>query len=164
LVVGPPLLVEVGGFHLIWWRRSSRASISSAAWSFCRVRRDPLALSITAAFIAENVRGRAGGEPWPNRSGICAGPAVRPSHAPRHPSAGAPRDRAAADQPVPQPDQNSSLAVVIGYPELVSVFMGGSHRTGRRSAIGITMAVYLAISLLIRVHELVQPPHRWWRE
>jgi general L-amino acid transport system permease protein len=47
--------------------------------------------------------------------------------------------------------KNSSLAVVIGYPELVSVFMGTVlNQTGQAvEVIGITMAVYLVISLVI---------------
>jgi len=47
--------------------------------------------------------------------------------------------------------KNSSLAVVIGYPELVSVFMGTVlNQTGQAvEVIAITMGVYLAISLAI---------------
>lgn len=47
--------------------------------------------------------------------------------------------------------KNSSLAVFIGYPELVSVFAGTSlNQTGQAvETIAITMAVYLVISLLI---------------
>ena len=47
--------------------------------------------------------------------------------------------------------KNSSLAVVIGYPELVSVFMGTVlNQTGQAvEVIAITMSVYLIISLVI---------------
>ena len=47
--------------------------------------------------------------------------------------------------------KNSSLAVVIGYPELVSVFMGTVlNQTGQAvEVIAITMGVYLVISLSI---------------
>ena len=47
--------------------------------------------------------------------------------------------------------KNSSLAVIIGYPELVSVFMGTVlNQTGQAvEVIAITMGVYLVISLLI---------------
>jgi general L-amino acid transport system permease protein len=47
--------------------------------------------------------------------------------------------------------KNSSLATAIGYPDLVSVFMGTSlNQTGQAvEIIAITMAVYLIISLLI---------------
>ena len=47
--------------------------------------------------------------------------------------------------------KNSSLAVVIGYPELVSVFMGTVlNQTGQAvEVIAITMGVYLVISLVI---------------
>jgi general L-amino acid transport system permease protein len=46
--------------------------------------------------------------------------------------------------------KNSSLAVAIGYPDLVSVFAGTAlNQTGQAiEIIGITMGVYLAISLL----------------
>ena len=47
--------------------------------------------------------------------------------------------------------KNSSLATAIAYPDLVSVFTGTAlNQTGRAvEIIGMTMAVYLAISLLI---------------
>jgi general L-amino acid transport system permease protein len=47
--------------------------------------------------------------------------------------------------------KNSSLAVFIGYPEIVAVFAGTTlNQTGQAVAcIVITMAIYLAISLLI---------------
>lgn len=47
--------------------------------------------------------------------------------------------------------KNSSLATAIGYPDLVSVFMGTTlNQTGQAvEIIAITMAVYLTISLLI---------------
>jgi general L-amino acid transport system permease protein len=46
--------------------------------------------------------------------------------------------------------KNSSLAVAIGYPDLVSTFGGTSlNQTGQAiEIIGITMGVYLSISLL----------------
>jgi len=47
--------------------------------------------------------------------------------------------------------KNSSLATAIGYPDLVSVFMGTSlNQTGQAvEIIAVTMAVYLVISLVI---------------
>jgi general L-amino acid transport system permease protein len=46
--------------------------------------------------------------------------------------------------------KNSSLAVAIGYPELVSVANTSMNQTGQAiEAIAILMAVYLAISLSI---------------
>ncbi len=47
--------------------------------------------------------------------------------------------------------KNSSLATAIGYPDLVSVFMGTTlNQTGQAvEIVGMTMAVYLTISLLI---------------
>ena len=47
--------------------------------------------------------------------------------------------------------KNSSLAVFIGYPEVVAVFAGTSlNQTGQAvECIAITMAIYLVISLLI---------------
>jgi general L-amino acid transport system permease protein len=49
--------------------------------------------------------------------------------------------------------KNSSLAVAIGYPDLVSVFAGTSlNQTGQAiEIIGITMGVYLLISLITSV-------------
>ena len=46
--------------------------------------------------------------------------------------------------------KNSSLAVAIGYPDLVQVFMGTVlNQTGQAiEVVAITMAVYLAISLI----------------
>lgn len=47
--------------------------------------------------------------------------------------------------------KNSSLATAIGYPDLVSVFMGTTlNQTGQAvEVVAITMAVYLTISLSI---------------
>ncbi|MEX0603293.1 MAG: amino acid ABC transporter permease [Marinobacter sp.] len=49
--------------------------------------------------------------------------------------------------------KNSSLATAIGYPDLVSVFMGTTlNQTGQAvEVVAITMAVYLTISLIISV-------------
>lgn len=49
--------------------------------------------------------------------------------------------------------KNSSLATAIGYPDLVSVFMGTTlNQTGQAvEVVAITMAVYLTISLAISV-------------
>jgi general L-amino acid transport system permease protein len=46
--------------------------------------------------------------------------------------------------------KNSSLAVAIGYPDLVQVFTGTVlNQTGQAvEIVGVTMAVYLAISLV----------------
>ncbi len=58
--------------------------------------------------------------------------------------------------------KNCSLAVAIGYPDLVSSFAGTTlNQTGQAvEVIAITMAVYLTLSLLhLGVHELVQPAH-----
>jgi general L-amino acid transport system permease protein len=46
--------------------------------------------------------------------------------------------------------KNSSLAVVIGYPDLAQVFLGTVlNQTGRAiEIVGVTMGVYLTISLL----------------
>jgi general L-amino acid transport system permease protein len=46
--------------------------------------------------------------------------------------------------------KNSSLAVAIGYPDLVSVANTSMNQTGQAiEAIAILMAVYLVISLMI---------------
>ena len=72
------------------------------------------------------------------------------AHAARGPAAGAARHRAAADQPVPQLTKNSSLAVAIGYPDLVSIANTTINQTGQAiEGIAIIMAVYLTISLSI---------------
>ena len=58
--------------------------------------------------------------------------------------------------------KNSSLAVAIGYPDLVAVFAGTTlNQTDQAiEIIAITMAVYLLISLVTSVaDELVQRPH-----
>jgi general L-amino acid transport system permease protein len=48
--------------------------------------------------------------------------------------------------------KNSSLAVVVGYPDLVSIANTSLNQTGRAvECITIIMAVYLALSLLISV-------------
>ena len=49
--------------------------------------------------------------------------------------------------------KNSSLATAIGYPDLVSIFMGSTlNQTGQAvEIIAMTMAVYLAISLTTSV-------------
>jgi len=49
--------------------------------------------------------------------------------------------------------KNSSLATAIGYPDLVSVFMGTSlNQTGQAvEIVAMTMAVYLTISLTLSV-------------
>ena len=46
--------------------------------------------------------------------------------------------------------KNSSLATAVGYPDLVSVFMGSTlNQTGQAvEIIAMTMAVYLTISLV----------------
>ena len=58
--------------------------------------------------------------------------------------------------------KNSSLAVAIGYPDLVQVFAGTVlNQTGQAvEVVAITMAVYLTISLVTSVaDEHLQPPH-----
>jgi general L-amino acid transport system permease protein len=49
--------------------------------------------------------------------------------------------------------KNSSLAVAIGYPDLVSIVAGTTlNQTGQAvEAIALTMAVYLTLSLLISI-------------
>lgn len=56
--------------------------------------------------------------------------------------------------------KNSSLATAIGYPDLVSVFMGTTlNQTGQAvEIVGMTMAVYLAISLTISAFM------NWWNK
>lgn len=56
--------------------------------------------------------------------------------------------------------KNSSLATAIGYPDLVGVFMGTTlNQTGQAvEIVGMTMAVYLAISLIISAFM------NWWNK
>ena len=56
--------------------------------------------------------------------------------------------------------KNSSLAVAIGYPDIVSIANTAMNQTGRAvECIAILMAVYLTISLLTSAgDELVQRP------
>ncbi len=56
--------------------------------------------------------------------------------------------------------KNSSLATAIGYPDLVSVFMGTTlNQTGQAvEIVGMTMAVYLTISLIISAFM------NWWNK
>jgi len=155
LIVGLPLLVGlVGGFHVVWSAPELKGFNFVGGMvvlpEFVAIL---LALSIyTAAFIAENVR-----------AGVLA-----VSHGQTEAASALGLRSAQVTRLVILPQalrvivppltsqylnliKNSSLAVVIGYPELVSVFMGTVlNQTGQAvEAIGITMAVYLAISLLI---------------
>ena len=62
--------------------------------------------------------------------------------------------------------KNSSLGIAIGYPDLFAVFAGTTlNQTGQAiEIIGITMAVYLLISLLTSAaDELVQRSYRHGR-
>ena len=56
--------------------------------------------------------------------------------------------------------KNSSLATAIGYPDLVSVFMGTTlNQTGQAvEIVAMTMAVYLSISLSISAFM------NWWNK
>jgi general L-amino acid transport system permease protein len=157
LIVGLPILVGlVGGFHLDW----SMAQLQGFNFiggmdilpEFVAIL---LALSIyTAAFIAEIVRGGIqaishGQTEAAHALGLRATQTTRLVILPQ------------ALRIIVPPltsqflnlTKNSSLAVVIGYPELVSVFMGTVlNQTGQAvEVIAITMGVYLAISLVISV-------------
>jgi len=58
--------------------------------------------------------------------------------------------RAADDQRILSLTKNSSLAVIIGYPDLVSIANTTMNQTGQAvEGIAMIMAVYLAISLSI---------------
>ncbi len=61
--------------------------------------------------------------------------------------------------------KNSSLAVAIGYPDLVQVFTGTVlNQTGQAvEVVAITMAVYLAISLTTSLAmNFYNRAWRWW--
>jgi general L-amino acid transport system permease protein len=114
-----------------------------------------LALSTyTAAFIAENVRSgiqsvSRGQTEAANSLGLRSGPTLRLVVIPQ------------AMRVIIPPltsqylnlTKNSSLAVGIGYPDLVAVFAGTSlNQTGQAiEIIAVTMAVYLAISIVTSV-------------
>ncbi len=58
--------------------------------------------------------------------------------------------------------KNSTLAVAIGYPDLVQIFTGTVlNQTGQAvEVVAITMLVYLTISLVTSfADEHLQPPH-----
>jgi general L-amino acid transport system permease protein len=155
LIVGLPVLKGlIGGFHVSW----SLAELKGFNFvggmdilpEFIALL---LALSIyTAAFIAENVRGGIqaithGQTEAAHALGLRATQTTRLVILPQ------------ALRIIVPPltsqylnlTKNSSLAVIIGYPELVSVFMGTVlNQTGQAvEVIAITMSVYLTISLLI---------------
>ena len=62
--------------------------------------------------------------------------------------------------------KNSSLAIAIGYPDLVSLFAGTTlNQTGQAvEVIAMTMAVYLTISLVISMfmNWYNARDRRWW--
>ena len=109
----------------------------------------------------DRARRHPGGEPRPDRSGPCAGPAAGPDAQARGHSPGDAGDHSAAASQYLNLTKNSSLAVAIGYPDLVA--MGGTmlNQTGQAiEIIGIWMVVYLSlIAADLGVHELVQLQH-----
>ena len=119
-----------------------------------------LALSVyTASFIAEIVRaGIVGVSKGQTEAASALGLDARPNHASGGSAAGAAHHHPAADQQYLNLTKNSSLAVAIGYADLVAV--GGTilNQTGHSiEIIAIWMVVYVSISLAdIAVHELVQ--------
>ncbi len=119
----------------------------------------------TAAFIAEMVRaGIHGGVARPDRSGLFAR-ACAPGR--RCGWSSIPQAMRVIIPPLTNQylnlTKNSSLAVAIGYPDLVQIFTGTVlNQTGQAvEVVAITMAVYLTISLVTSLaDELVQPAHR----
>ncbi len=155
LIVGLPVLVGlIGGFHVTW----SSASLQGFNFvggmdilpEFIALL---LALSIyTAAFIAEIVRGGIqaishGQTEAAHAMGLRATQTTRLVILPQALRIIVPPLTSQFLNLI----KNSSLAVVIGYPELVSVFMGTVlNQTGQAvEVIAVTMAVYLTISLTI---------------
>ena len=155
LIVGLPLVVGlVGGFHVIWSSPELKGFNFAGGMvvlpEFVAIL---LALSIyTAAFIAEIVR--AGVQAVSHgQTEAASALGLRPGQVTR--LVILPQALRVIVPPLTSQYlnliKNSSLAVVIGYPELVSVFMGTVlNQTGQAvEVIAITMAVYLVISLLI---------------
>ena len=155
LIVGLPLLVGLlGGFRLVWSAPELKGFNFVGGMvilpEFVAIL---LALSIyTAAFIAENVRAGVlavshGQTEAASALGLRSGQVTHLVILPQALRVIVPPLTSQYLNLI----KNSSLAVVIGYPELVSVFMGTVlNQTGQAvEVIGITMAVYLAISLVI---------------
>jgi general L-amino acid transport system permease protein len=155
LILGLPVLIGlVGGFHLDW----SMARLQGFNFvggmdilpEFVAIL---LALSIyTAAFIAENVRGGIQAiSHGQTEAALALG--LRGTQTTR--LVILPQALRIIVPPLTSQylnlTKNSSLAVIIGYPELVSVFMGTVlNQTGQAvEVIAITMSVYLVISLVI---------------
>ena len=155
LIVGLPLLIGlVGGFHVVWSAPELKGFNFVGGMvilpEFVAIL---LALSIyTAAFIAENVRAGVqavshGQTEAASALGLRSGHVTRLVILPQALRVIVPPLTSQYLNLI----KNSSLAVVIGYPELVSVFMGTVlNQTGQAvEVIAITMAVYLVISLVI---------------
>jgi general L-amino acid transport system permease protein len=157
-VVGRALVVAVPFIVAVLWLRTSVATPTLGRFNYeggISIEPEFLALLIglstyTAAFIAEIVRAGLDGVPKGQREAAAA--------------LGLSRRQALRLVVLPQAlriiippltnqylnlTKNSSLAVAIGYPDLVSVFSGTVlNQTGQAvEVILITMAVYLAISL-----------------
>jgi general L-amino acid transport system permease protein len=155
LIVGFPILKGlVGGFHVAWSMPQLQGFNFVGGMDilpeFVALL---LALSIyTAAFIAENVRGGIQAiSHGQTEAALALG--LRGTQTTR--LVILPQALRIIVPPLTSQflnlTKNSSLAVVIGYPELVSVFMGTVlNQTGQAvEAIAITMSVYLVISLVI---------------
>jgi general L-amino acid transport system permease protein len=155
LLVGVPLLAMVAADFPVHWEVPVLQGFNFAGGITLLPEFVALVLGLTlytAGFIAENVR--AGIEAVP-RAQIEASHALgfRPSQALR--LVVIPQALRVIIPPLTSQHltlvKNSSLAVVIGYPDLVSVFAGTAlNQTGQAvEIIAITMLVYLIISLAI---------------
>jgi general L-amino acid transport system permease protein len=155
LILGLPVLIGlVGGFHLDWsMARLQGFNFVGGMDILPEFVALLLALSIyTAAFIAENVRsGIQAISHGQTEAALALG--LRGTQTTR--LVILPQALRIIVPPLTSQflnlAKNSSLAVVIGYPELVSVFMGTVlNQTGQAvEVIAITMSVYLVISLVI---------------
>ena len=155
LIVGLPVLIGlVGGFHIDWsMARLQGFNFVGGMDILPEFVALLLALSIyTAAFIAENVRsGIQAISHGQTEAALALG--LRGTQTTR--LVILPQALRIIVPPLTSQflnlTKNSSLAVVIGYPELVSVFMGTVlNQTGQAvEVIAITMSVYLVISLVI---------------
>ena len=146
-----PVMDEAGGWRLDWPERGA-FNVSGGAALSPEYLAVTLALSLyTAAFVAEIVRAGIGSVPAGQKlaarsMGFSPWQQLRLVVLPQALRVIVP----ALTNQLLSLVKNSSLAVAVGYPELVSVANTALNSTGRAfECIAILMAIYLGLSLLI---------------